>query len=143
MATNTKRVEAKLMKYAPILGNGLKDEKGQKYDFGQKTDEMQRKHLFWFVSRDEEDALGGFALGDVMIGIIRTDEYEEEYLGLHRDSLTVRKKVSDEKGNLTYEWIEDDELTKSQREMKAKLQKHMAFQEKRIKEAKEKELGLI
>lgn len=122
MAKNEKRIEKTLQKYAQYLGDGLKDASGTKYDFGKETEARQKQQLFSVTNRDAEDTIPGLMLGHVIIDKIRDDAYDIEYIGLHRDAIAARKRVVED-GEIKFVFVDDDDLTKTQKDVKSRLQK--------------------
>lgn len=136
-----KRIEKRLQQFAPMIG-GV-DEHGGKHQWNlDEIDTRQRQHLFWILNNDEEHVAGAFVLGHVIKDLIRDDIYDIEYVGPMKDS-AVRKRLVDG-GLISYEWIDDSDLTKEQQDFKARFQGFLGIQNRQIeagKKAKRERLG--
>ena len=136
---NQKRIERLLAKYAPLLGGT--DENGKEYKFkANEIDAKQLQHIFWLKNRDEDNAAGAFVRGNVIKDKIRDDYYEIDYIGHVKDS-NVRRRTVPDGVNIVYEWIDDDDLNKDEREFKKKFQKYCKLQEEQLEAAEKNRLA--
>lgn len=65
--------------YAQMLGGYDADNRMWPYD-----EAKQKQHLFAIKNHEQEESHWTFVLGHMIIGAIRADIYDIEYIGLHR-----------------------------------------------------------